>query len=304
MLQAALLQGLFDTPARQGCASAMSDRLRERRSFEAAKAAVDADLAAFKRDVARQLTARPPATAGTSDQDGVLESLLALASKCLEEDMASFRTSIQEVVDELGEVRRKCVLPGHKALVTRLLFILTRCSRLVLSEDASSSELLATPWGTAPRGRLAERLRRLSGVPLSTRRGTGVRKAVGSGSPRQTPIYHAATLPPRMLRDMAAGLQGLRLSSDGESSRAAAVSRGEALGPYTGVLFPLTESPAGATPQLFRPAGDPFADAAAAGAAGGGGAETPGMAAAGRAPKRSPLGRSVVTALEAQLDQG
>ena len=62
-------------------------------------------------------------------------SLLALASKCLEEDMASFRTSIQEVVDELGEVRRKCALPGHKALVTRLLFILTRCSRLVLSGE-------------------------------------------------------------------------------------------------------------------------------------------------------------------------
>lgn len=49
--------------------------------------------------------------------------------------MASFRTSIQEVVDELGEVRRKCMLPGHKALVTRLLFILTRCSRLVLSGE-------------------------------------------------------------------------------------------------------------------------------------------------------------------------
>lgn len=53
--------------------------------------------------------------------------------------MASFRTSIQEVVDELGEVRRKCMLPGHKALVTRLLFILTRCSRLVLSGELLAS---------------------------------------------------------------------------------------------------------------------------------------------------------------------
>ena len=85
----------------------------------------------------------------------------------------------------------------------------------VSAEEASSGELPATPWGTAPRWRLAERLRRLSGVPLSTRRGTGLRKAAGSGSPLQTPIYHAATLPPRMLRDMASGLQGLRLSGDG-----------------------------------------------------------------------------------------
>ena len=52
-------------------------------------------------------------------------------------------------------------------------------------------------------------------MPLSTRRGAGLRKASGSSSPRQTPIYHAATLPPRMLRDMASGLQGLRLSGEG-----------------------------------------------------------------------------------------
>lgn len=82
------------------------------------------------------------------------------------------------------------------------------------AEEASSGDA-PTPWGTAPRGRLAERLRRLSGVPLSTRRGTGVRKAAAGSPSRQTPIMHAATLPPRMLRDMAAGLQGLRLSGDG-----------------------------------------------------------------------------------------
>ncbi len=58
-----------------------------------------------------------------------------------------------------------------------------------------------------------------------------------------------------------------------------------------GVLFPLTESPGGATPQLYRPAANAGPDA-----------ETPALA-AGFAPKRSPLGRSVVTALEAQLDQ-
>jgi len=50
--------------------------------------------------------------------------------------MGTFRTSVQEVVDELGEVRRKCAAPAHKALVTRLLFVLTRCSRLVLSGAA------------------------------------------------------------------------------------------------------------------------------------------------------------------------
>ena len=60
----------------------MPDRVRggERRSFEAAKAAVDADLAAFKRDVARQLAARPPQAAGARDHEGVLERHAPLCS--------------------------------------------------------------------------------------------------------------------------------------------------------------------------------------------------------------------------------
>lgn len=33
------------------------------------------------------------------------------------------------------EARRRCRVASHKALVTRLLFILTRCSRLVVSDD-------------------------------------------------------------------------------------------------------------------------------------------------------------------------
>lgn len=53
--------------------SAMPDRLRERRSFEAAKAAVDADLLAFKWDVLRQLAAQQPAAGGVREQDGVLD---------------------------------------------------------------------------------------------------------------------------------------------------------------------------------------------------------------------------------------
>jgi hypothetical protein len=85
------------------------------------------------------------------------------------------------------------------------------------AEDACAGEAPA-PWGTAPRGRLAERLRRLSGVPLSTRRGGGGGGgARARGADGQAPIAHAATLPPRMLREMAAGLRGLRVSEDGRA---------------------------------------------------------------------------------------
>ena len=64
--------------------------------------------------------------------------------------MATFRTSVQEVVDELGEVRRKCALPAHKALVTRLLFVLTRCSRLELSGAARAGPPLPPPLPLPP----------------------------------------------------------------------------------------------------------------------------------------------------------
>ncbi len=87
------------------------------------------------------------------------------------------------------------------------------------AEDACAGEAPA-PWGTAPRGRLAERLRRLSGVPLSTRRGGGGGGGGGArarGADGQAPIAHAATLPPRMLREMAAGLRGMRVSEDGRA---------------------------------------------------------------------------------------
>lgn len=38
------------------------------------------------------------------------------------------------------EARRRCRVASHKALVTRLLFILTRCSRLVVSDDPAPGE--------------------------------------------------------------------------------------------------------------------------------------------------------------------
>ncbi len=83
----------------------------------------------------------------------------------------------------------------------------------------------------------------------------------------------------------------LRAAGRREACLDAGDRRRDAAAAGGGVLFPLTKSPGGATPQLYRPAADAGPDA-----------ETPALA-AGFAPKRSPLGRSVVTALEAQLDQ-
>ena len=45
----------------------------------------------------------------------------------------TFKATVQDLVDELEEIRGQCPVTSHKALVTRLLFIVTRCSRLVLT---------------------------------------------------------------------------------------------------------------------------------------------------------------------------
>ena len=58
---------------------------------------------------------------------------------CLEEDLETFKASVQDLVDELEEMRRECSNNTHKAHVTRLMFIITRCSRLVVTGVALSN---------------------------------------------------------------------------------------------------------------------------------------------------------------------
>ncbi|KAK9828880.1 hypothetical protein WJX72_002570 [[Myrmecia] bisecta] len=238
-------------------------RHKSRRSFESAKAQVDADLQSFKRDA----TARLMADSSLREDDGVVESLLAIANKCLEEDVIIFKHTIQDVVDELEEMRRRCTINVHKALVTRLLFILTRCSRLVMTEEPSPG-LGPALYGTQPRGKMAEKWRRLSGFPLSSNRHSGVHKA--ARSPR-SPIARAVTLPSRTLREMVYGMQQMKVNGTSKERLH---------------LYPLAESPATASSTA---SGAPQSDMAAMQHA--------------RSIKRSPLGRSVVTALEAELDQ-
>ena len=67
-------------------------------------------------------------------------SLLDIVDTCLDEDLVTFKATVQDLVDELEEMRGQYRLTAHKALVTRLLFIITRCSRLVLT---------GMPWGAS-----------------------------------------------------------------------------------------------------------------------------------------------------------
>ncbi|KAL0051057.1 hypothetical protein WJX82_001206 [Trebouxia sp. C0006] len=245
-------------------------RIRPQRSFETAKAQVDADLHSFRCAVANQLLAEA-GQPGLAD-DGILSSVLHIANKCMEEDVPVFKYSIQDIVDELEEMRKTCKLSSHKSHVSRLLFILTRCSRLVLSEEPSPASNNTAMYGTQPRNRTHQKQRRFSGFPFTSQRPYGgVHKKLGS--PR-SPIARATTLPTRSLRDM---MHALDL--DGHVV-------------HKPVLSTLAESPS----QISSEATSSGSDT---------GSVTQGLSVAPRANslKRSPLGRSVVTALEAELDQ-
>ena len=68
--------------------------------------------------------------------------LLDIVDTCLAEDLGTFKSTVQDVVDELEEMRCQCNVSSHKALVTRLLFIVTpllpprahRCLPLALQQ--------------------------------------------------------------------------------------------------------------------------------------------------------------------------
>ncbi|KAL0033487.1 hypothetical protein WJX77_011695 [Trebouxia sp. C0004] len=245
-------------------------RIRPQRSFETAKAQVDADLHSFRCEVANQLLIEA-GQPGLAD-DGILSSVLHIANKCMEEDVPVFKYSIQDIVDELEEMRKTCKLSSHKSHVSRLLFILTRCSRLVLSEEPSPMSNNTAMYGTQPRNRTHQKQRRFSGFPFTSQRPYGgVHKKLGS--PR-SPIARATTLPTRSLRDM---MHALDL--DGHVVHKPALST-------------LAESPS----QISSETTSSGSDTASV---------TQGLSVAPRANslKRSPLGRSVVTALEAELDQ-
>jgi hypothetical protein len=219
-------------PADGGASPATARTRRLARSFRAAKAQADRDLAAILAEAAAAAPAAPAADASA------LGRLAALARRCLEEDVDAFRGAVKAAVDEAEEARRTCGRGAARALATRTLFALARCSRLVPAEGDG-------PGSAGSSGGVR------GGTVGPAARGAGARRRF---APAPTP------LPARALLDALAGLR---------------VGEAAARRP---ALSPTAESPGGA-------AGSPGAGRRAA------------------APAPSPLGRPVVTALEAQLEE-
>ncbi|XWS25738.1 hypothetical protein CRYUN_Cryun27aG0093300 [Craigia yunnanensis] len=96
--------------------------------FDAAKEVVDTELATFAGDVMDVLQ-----TIDSSSPEGLkmAEDLLFLAQQCVEMTSSQFRLKCETIVQNLTEKRQQCQTVLVKWLCTRMLFILTRCTRLL-----------------------------------------------------------------------------------------------------------------------------------------------------------------------------
>ncbi len=175
------------------------------RNFEIAKSQVDRDLTNFMTDVGmQQSSAQPPSPA-------MVDKLLALCNKCLSENVASFWTTIKDLVDELEELRKQSAPGPDKLLITKLLFILARCSRLVLLQDASpytAAERERSLYSTMPRP-----TRHVFHTAVKPTRGggkDGIMAGGGIGS-MSVNIRRTATVPSRT-PDVASAMGHLKLS--------------------------------------------------------------------------------------------
>lgn len=94
--------------------------------FDAAKEAVNVELAALAAEVMDAFEED-----SVSEAQGIAEDLLILSHQCSQMTPSQFRENCERIVRDLAERRQKCQAGIAKQLITRMLFILTRCTRLL-----------------------------------------------------------------------------------------------------------------------------------------------------------------------------
>ncbi|KAG8377757.1 hypothetical protein BUALT_Bualt08G0066200 [Buddleja alternifolia] len=105
-----------------------------RSRFDAAKKVVNVELGSFSRDMLEVLQ-KPDSL--TPDEYKMAEELHILAQQCIDMTSLDFRTKCETIVQDLTVKRLTCQAELLKLLFTRVLFILTRCTRLLHFEKDS-----------------------------------------------------------------------------------------------------------------------------------------------------------------------
>ncbi|KAJ6812935.1 putative serine/threonine protein kinase IRE4 isoform X1 [Iris pallida] len=102
--------------------------------FDAVKEAVNTELAAFAGDVIDGQE-----NGSLSKATETSEYLLYLSQQCIEMTSSQFRENCEGIVQKLAERRQQCQVGLVKQLSTRMLFILTRCTRLLQFQKDSGT---------------------------------------------------------------------------------------------------------------------------------------------------------------------
>ncbi|CAI0436200.1 unnamed protein product [Linum tenue] len=96
--------------------------------FDAAEELAKVELATFAADVMDILDNIDPSL---EEEFNMAQDLLSLAQLCMEMTSSQFRAKCEEVVQDLTDKRKNCQTGLLKWLFTRILFIMTRCTRVL-----------------------------------------------------------------------------------------------------------------------------------------------------------------------------
>lgn len=113
----------------------IQELLRSLRSnFHAAKELVNTELACFKGEV---IEVSQKSDTLSLEEQRLINDLLIHVELCIEMASLEFRTNCESIVQDLTKKRHDCQSGSLKWLFTRMLFILTRCTRLLHFEKQS-----------------------------------------------------------------------------------------------------------------------------------------------------------------------
>ncbi|CAN0905806.1 Probable serine/threonine protein kinase IRE4 [Linum grandiflorum] len=130
-----LQNGIAAPPPRAHSFSDFKDLLGSLHSrFVAAEELAKVELASFAIDVKDMLE---KFDSSLEQEFGIAQDLLSLAQLCMEMSCSQFRDECEAIVQDLTEKRKQCQTGLLKWLCTRILFILTRCTRVLQFEKDS-----------------------------------------------------------------------------------------------------------------------------------------------------------------------
>ncbi|CAL1355901.1 unnamed protein product [Linum trigynum] len=126
--------------------------------FDAAEELAKVELATFTTDVTDILN---NIDSSSQQEFNMAQDLLSVAQLCMEMTSPQFRAKCEEIVQDLTEKRKNCQTGLLKWLFTRILFILTRCTRVLQFQKESE------PIDEMTLNKLKKCLERIPSVELS-----------------------------------------------------------------------------------------------------------------------------------------